>query len=731
MNTAAPTHAPSHAHGPTLFGHPTGLFTLFFAEMWERFSYYGMRALLAFYMIKGFLGYNDSQAYAVYGAYTALVYMTPYFGGMLADRLLGRRRAVIVGGILMAAGHLLMGMENDVAFFTALALLIAGNGFFKPNISTIVGELYPKASEKKDAGFTIFYMCINLGAAMSPIVCGYIGETYGWHYGFGLATIGMLIGVAVFVAPTRLTQALIGAGAFGTAIAMPFFQDSALQLAVRLLMSVILIVAGAIAILALQKGPLPRAAGAPPDPARLKKRLFGVLPAELAVYIGTALAVVAFAFIVQRNSIAGYVLQATGLIFLVYVGYDMVVRCDRLARNRLVVVLILFFFNLLFWAFFEQAGTSLNNWTDRNIDRVQEARTVEPSDVGSVIAFRVAPAPSDPALARLPLLSQEQLGHVDGDPALDDQIVESIRAVEHARNALRPADGRVTDAQIDALAEQVRASPTLTMTGLTYLRAANADDVHLESAESVRWRVVDENVGMGIGEGEIPASEFQAANPIYILLFGLPLSLLWAFLATRHRDPSTPVKFVLGVVQLGLGFAVFWWGTQSADARGMSSMAFLLFGWLLITTGELFSSPIGLSMVTKLSPSRLVSTIMGGWFLATAFSNYLAAVIATFTVASDQPLGARLVDAIIGIFVGEEHGSTDLQFIGPPSSTVSTYGEVFGLIALIAIGAGVFLLVISPFLRRGMHLEELEKEDEDAERAGAEGTAGAETRATL
>ena len=187
----------------TLFGHPTGLYTLFFAEMWERFSFYGMRALLLFYMIKGFLGYGDRDAYAIYGAYTALVYMTPLFGGMLADRLLGARRAVVLGGLLMAAGHLMMSAENDVAFFLALALLIVGNGFFKPNISTMVGSLYPQGSPKRDTGFTIFYMGINLGAAMSPLLCGYIGETYGWHYGFGLATLGMLTGLAVFVAPVR------------------------------------------------------------------------------------------------------------------------------------------------------------------------------------------------------------------------------------------------------------------------------------------------------------------------------------------------------------------------------------------------------------------------------------------------------------------------------------------------------------------------------------------------
>ena len=203
------TSKPIDGQQETLFGHPAGLFTLFFAEMWERFSYYGMRALLVFYMIKGFLGYNDNDAYAIYGAYTALVYAAPFIGGMLADRLLGARRAVVIGGLLMAAGHLLMTVENRMAFFTALSLLICGNGFFKPNISSIVGTLYPRGSVKKDAGFTIFYMGINLGAAMSPVLCGYVGETYGWHYGFGLATAGMLIGVAVFVAPNWLTQLLI------------------------------------------------------------------------------------------------------------------------------------------------------------------------------------------------------------------------------------------------------------------------------------------------------------------------------------------------------------------------------------------------------------------------------------------------------------------------------------------------------------------------------------------
>ena len=142
----------------TLFGHPTALFVLFFAEMWERFSYYGMRALLVFYMIKGFFGYNDGEAYRVYGAYAGLVYMTPFIGGMIADRLIGARRAVVLGGVLMSLGHLVMTFESAITFYMALALLIVGNGFFKPNISTMVGDLYGEHDPRRDSGFTLFYM---------------------------------------------------------------------------------------------------------------------------------------------------------------------------------------------------------------------------------------------------------------------------------------------------------------------------------------------------------------------------------------------------------------------------------------------------------------------------------------------------------------------------------------------------------------------------------------------
>ena len=195
-----------------IFGHPVGLFMLFFTEMWERFSYYGMRALLVLYLISEInsdnpgLGWADDEAGSLYGWYTMLVYITPIIGGILADKIFGFRKAIIIGGILMTLGHLSLAFHPMPAFYLGLALLIVGNGFFKPNISSIVGQLYPDGSDKKDGGYTIFYQGINVGAFLGSILCGYLGETYGWHYGFGLAGVFMLIGLIQF----KLSEEMFG-----------------------------------------------------------------------------------------------------------------------------------------------------------------------------------------------------------------------------------------------------------------------------------------------------------------------------------------------------------------------------------------------------------------------------------------------------------------------------------------------------------------------------------------
>jgi POT family proton-dependent oligopeptide transporter len=658
MQTAA-TATPER----TLFGHPPGLFTLFFAEMWERFSYYGMRALLLFYMLKGFLHYNDGQAYAVYGSYTALVYMTPFFGGMLADRLLGARRAVVLGGLFMAAGHLLMTVQTETAFFGALALLIVGNGFFKPNISTIVGTLYPEDSPKRDGGFTVFYMGINLGAAMSPLLCGYIGETYGWHYGFGLATLGMLIGLAVFIAPMRVTQAMIGAGALGTAICLYMFRpDNPYYTAVNVFVALSLLAAGAVACVALARGGIPVGAGRPPDPAKLRAKLALGLPAAAVVYLGAVLIVPVFALLVagfaplranhaplvlfSEHSIAalhassnalsqvlavvleeiskpaGLVLMATGVGSIFYLLAQMV-KLGKVQRERLWVALILTFFSMLFWAFFEQAGSSINNFTDRNVERVQERHTIAAQELGSSI--RLQP-------------TQKQVGYSNGDRLFTQRDLDQLRERE----------GQAPDFEID-------------------------------------WKVAPDNVGMGIAtrNDEVPASVFQSVNAVCILIFGLIFTALWGFLGNRGREPSTPFKFALGLLQLGLGFGALWYGAQSADSRGMVAVGWLLLGYLLHTTGELCLSPVGLSMITRLSPTQLVSTMMGTWFLASAFSQYLGAIISQFTNTGGSEGGEALAPI--------------------PINTIHVYGDVFGKIGVASLISAGACFVLVPLLKRWMH----------------------------
>ena len=544
-----------------------------------------------------------------------------------------------------------MTFENEYVFYVALAYIVVGNGFFKPNISTMVGSLYPVGSPRRDGGFTIFYIGINLGAALAPLLCGYVGETYGWHYGFGLATVGMLVGLAVFVVPTVVARVLILAAALTTSAAMLALQDNLLLLLVNGFVGLSLAVAGIIAVVALGRQGLPPELGGPPSQEALRRPLLGA-PVEYVVYLGSLVVTPIVALLIsssrtvtlipaamvsamegseyvftrvvgtvaeQISTPTGLFLTLTGIVAFGYLLWD-ARRSTRVEGQRIYAAVVLMAFSMMFWAFFEQGGSSLNTFADRNVDRVFEERVLSEAEVGSTIGIT---------------LNQEQLGYTQ--------------------------DGRVI---------------TLDM-----VDAARAND-----GQQTQWRVDAEHVGMGINGSVIPASTFQSANPIFIILFGLVFSSLWTALAQRNLEPSTPIKFALGLLQLALGFAVIWYGAFSHDARGMVSMNWLLLGYLLHTTGELCLSPVGLSMITRLSPPRLVSTMMGAWFLATAFSSFLAGIIATFTS--------------IG------HGGSGGGAVPPPIETVMVYGDVFGFVALIAGGAALVLFLLSPLLKKWMHGEQ-------------------------
>ncbi len=300
---------------PEFLGHPKGLYMLFFAEMWERFSYYGMRALLIFYLTQHWL-FSDGSSTLIYGAYTALVYITPVLGGYLADRYLGQRKAVLFGGILLVLGHSFMAVEGTGGqddptinvFWLALALIIVGSGFLKANISVMVGQLYRLTDVRRDAAYTIFYMGINAGAAFGVLLAGYLGQTVGWAYGFGLAGLGMLAGLVVFVLGKK---ALKGAGE-------------------------------------------------PPQP--LSKST------ELTLY-GTGLAAVAVMWaLVQYVDVIQTLLIISGVGLLGYVLYQ-AFKLPKEPRERIFAILFLIALNPLFWGLFEQAGGSLNLYTDRYVDR--------------------------------------------------------------------------------------------------------------------------------------------------------------------------------------------------------------------------------------------------------------------------------------------------------------------------------------------------------------------------
>jgi POT family proton-dependent oligopeptide transporter len=315
------------------------------------------------------------------------------------------------------------------------------------------------------------------------------------------------------------------------------------------------------------------------------------------------------------------VLTATGVFAVGYLVRALT-RLEKVARERLQVVMVLMFFSLLFWSFFEQAGSSINNFTDRNVDRVSEQTHVTAADVGRTL--ELAP-------------TQEQVGYLNG-------------------------------------------ASVFTQKELDGLRAAHENDPNFRMS----WQVTAGNVGMGVASrtDEIPASLFQATNAIFILLFGLVFTALWGALGKRGLEPSTPAKFALGLLQLSLGFAALWYGAHTATSRGMVAVGWLVLGYLLHTTGELCLSPVGLSMVSRLSPPLLVSTVMGVWFLATAFSQYLAAIISQFT--------------------GVSEGEAELK-VPIPSDTVLVYGNVFGKIAIAALVAAVVCFALAPTLRRWEH----------------------------
>ena len=475
-----------HSSDAQWFGHPRGLSTLFFTEMWERFSYYGMRGLLILFMTdmvaSGGLGMTDVTATAIYGLYTFAVYAVALPGGWIADRLLGQRKAVLWGGVVIAAGHFTMAVPTVSAFYLGLTLIVLGTGLLKPNVSAIVADLYPEGGARRDAGFSVFYMGINVGALAGPLVCGTLGENVNWHLGFSAAGVGMGLGIVQYVWGWRYL------GDAGLLQASPDQRAYAWRI---FLSGVALVVGLVVLVIGLQSGGL-----------------------------------LALSFL--------NVAQGTGLIItiLVAVYFAYVFLFGGLSpdeRKRVAVIPLLFVAAAVFWSGFEQAGSSMNLFAGRLTNRV-----------------------------------------VFG------------------------------------------------------------------------W--------------EAPASWLQSINPLFIVALAPVFGSLWVWLGSRN--PSIPVKFTFGLVQLGLGFFVLAWGSTFTTDGSLVSPMWLVTTYFFHTTGELCLSPVGLSSITKLSPQRFVGQMMGIWFMAAALGNLLAGLVAGLIESLPLP-------------------------------------QLFGTVGLIVAGTGLLILLVS------------------------------------
>jgi proton-dependent oligopeptide transporter, POT family len=587
-----------------LFGHPKGLYVCFFTEMWERFSFYGMKALLLLYLTKYHL-FTDHAGYDLLGAYGGLVYCTPVLGGLLADRWLGMRKAVIFGGVLLCLGHLGMAFEGAAAtstagiverdeaalrvFYGSLALIIVGVGFLKPNISTIVGKLYPPGDARRDSGFSLFYAGINLGALFASLVCGYLGETLGWRYGFGAAGIGMLLGLAMFTWGQKYLQGHAD----------------------------------------------------PPSPAALREPVAG-LPREWAIYLGAVAGLVPVAALLWAAangalSLGGEISLALVLMMLVFAavlvwfGWFITSQCTTVERDRMLALLALIFMALVFFTLYEQTYGSWVTFTDRLMTKdlfpafVREREDVAwTTNMAHDIGLFVSHAPwSMVSLVLAP-----------------SSFVVAARLSERRPGSAGPKllFATVLAAMLVLLVRDLVVLPQ-TAGSLTFLGA------------------------------------------LFIVLLAPLFTGLWGWLDARDADPSKPVKSAIGLLFAGLSFLPLAFAAQQVGATGeLASVWWLVLAYFLLEIGEMCLSPVGLSAVTALSVPRVVSLMMGTWFLATAFSETLAALLGKLAAIDPEPGQVLALSDIAG-----------------------KYQDLFLLLAGVGIVCSLVAFTVAAPLRRRMH----------------------------
>lgn len=519
-------------------GHPKGLYVLFFTEMWERFGYYLMLGIFSLYMLDGWnnggMGFDSKTKSDIYGTYLGLVYLTPFIGGLLADRILGYRRAIIMGGLMMASGYFCLSIHSEMTFFIGLLCIILGNGFFKPNISTLVGNLYsqPGLQDKKDSGYNIFYMGINVGAFICNFVAAYMRINYGWGHAFAAAGVGMLIGVITFLIGTQHIKHVD--------IVKP-----------------------------LKEGDMPTA----------KILSMTVLP----MFIFGILGYIIPGNILGTDTNDAFIVGCIPVIgFFIYLAFTAEAKESRAIKALLAVFMCV----ILFFAIFHQNGDALTVWAEDHTDR-----KMPESISGTANSIGMA------------------------------QVV--------VNNDIVSADQATFDAKIAEMRAQENAMPSVSAEELKAKGEFSSQIGQLEKSRKYFESLPPDEVPAKGSDLKLYSTElYQSMNPFWVVVLTPVLVAFFGFLRKRNSEPSTPTKIAIGLVITALSALVMVGAVFATnDLTGKAGSWWLLASYGVITIGELCLSPMGLSLVSKLSPPRITALMMGGFFLAISVGNKLSGML--------------------------------------------------------------------------------------------------------
>ena len=704
-----------------VLGHPSGLFVLFFTEMWERFSFYGMRVLLVNFLTMALVGYNPgwewtaANAGALFGTYAMLLYITPIIGGIIADKFIGYRWAVVIGALIMTLGHASMALETEASLYIGLGLLVIGTGFFKPTMTSIISEMYKDLPQKKDGAYTIFYMGVNAGAFFGMMLCGYLAEKVGWSWGFGLAGIFMLLGTLQFWLAKPL---------FGNIGGVPKKKaekeaDEAIALAEEQ------------AAIDLLDGDAKDAAIARKEPKRnpftmIDKVLIWICSIVVLAYAINdplrSIADVDLFKLLQIKDFAGqYVGILVGLGLFIYLVVTRIGRYDRVTRDRMIAFVIFAFFTVFFWMSFEQGASSLVIFARDSVQRelignsaiifniANALLTVVPLMIITWVLYLLAKRTGKiiPAsnvvliicfagiwglagwmlykdfntIAYEVSFDRELVAQMDeetGKQAVDDDgnlVFNKIPITEGMdRSAIANTIVRDTVIVGEAFLSIKEGDKINVITKdndnstFAYLSAKQLKDKR-EYADKINRDngvVQAEVVAVKKNWVEITVSWFSILNSFFIIAFASIISKWW----DSKYNPSAAVKYGLGLIIMAIGFGLLALGSYGLVEGVKVSMIWLILAYLFHTIGELCLSPVGLSYVSKLVPARMIAFMFGMWYLAIAIGNKLAAV-----------LGGQIEN------ITEKY-------------SMSTFFLIFTIVPIIA---GILVILAGPLLKKLMH----------------------------